>query len=191
MACCQQGAEGLVCYALVAYIPDPLGRYLDEVRRQLVPNFIPHAHVTILPPRLLPIDAQSGLDELRPLLEDFPAFTVDLAEVEMFSRTSVIYIALGRGAKELRSMHDLLNTGRLFYNEPYPFHPHVTLAQQLAEEQVPELYELSGLRWAEYKGPRSFEVERVTFVRNVAGTQWLDLGEFQLQPAQPVPLLAG
>jgi 2'-5' RNA ligase len=190
MACCQQGAEGLICYALVAYIPDPLGRYLDDVRRELVPNFIPRAHVTILPPRLLRIDAQAGLDELRPLLEDFPAFTVDLTDVEIFSRTSVIYIALERGAKELRSMHDLLNTGNLFYNEPYPFHPHVTLAQQLAEEQVPDLYEFSRLRWAEYKGLRSFKVETVTFVRNVAGTLWLDLGEFQLQPAQPVPLLA-
>jgi hypothetical protein len=53
----QQGAipaeERLNVFALVIYIPGPLGLYLDELRRDLVPDYDPHAHVSVLPPRTL------------------------------------------------------------------------------------------------------------------------------------------
>ena len=38
-------------FALVIYIPDPLGRFLDDLRRELAPDCVPHAHVSVLPPQ--------------------------------------------------------------------------------------------------------------------------------------------
>ena len=46
--------ERLNVFALVVYIPGPLGVFLDELRRELVPHYNPHAHVSVLPPRPLP-----------------------------------------------------------------------------------------------------------------------------------------
>ena len=35
--------ERLNVFALVIYIPDPLGQFLDDLRRELVPHYNPHA----------------------------------------------------------------------------------------------------------------------------------------------------
>jgi hypothetical protein len=43
-------------FALVIYIGDPLGRFLDDLRRELSPQCNPHAHVSVLPPRPLSVD---------------------------------------------------------------------------------------------------------------------------------------
>ncbi len=41
-------------YALVAYVRNPVGEFVERLRRELHPD-LPHlaAHLTILPPRLL------------------------------------------------------------------------------------------------------------------------------------------
>src|SRR5271157_1965000 len=45
--------EQLNVFALVIYVPEPLGRFLDDLRRELSPASNPHAHVSVLPPRPL------------------------------------------------------------------------------------------------------------------------------------------
>ncbi len=50
--------QRLNVFALVIYIPDPLGRFLDDLRTALVPGCNPHAHVSVLPPRPLAVDWQ-------------------------------------------------------------------------------------------------------------------------------------
>src|ERR1039458_6592237 len=41
-------------YALVIYLSDPLGGFLDDLRLEMVPGCNPHAHISVLPPRPLP-----------------------------------------------------------------------------------------------------------------------------------------
>lgn len=48
--------EKLNVFALVIYIADPLGGFLDDLRRELIPHYNPHAHISVLPPRPIPID---------------------------------------------------------------------------------------------------------------------------------------
>ena len=48
--CLVPEGQRLNVFALVVYIPDPLGRFLDDLRRELVPHYNPHAHVSVLPP---------------------------------------------------------------------------------------------------------------------------------------------
>ena len=38
--------ERLNVFALVIYVPGPLGKFLDDLRRKLVPGCNPHAHVS-------------------------------------------------------------------------------------------------------------------------------------------------
>src|SRR5207302_3267336 len=77
-------------FALVIYVPDPLGRFLDDLRRELVPHYNPHAHVSVLPPRSLSVAWETASGQARALTESWAAFDVELAAVEVFPVTDVI-----------------------------------------------------------------------------------------------------
>ena len=169
-------------YALVIYIPDPLGGFLDDLRLELVPGCNPHAHVSVLPPRSLSVPWQVAGEQVRACAENWSPFAVELSAIRMFPVTNVIYIELARGAGELHRMHTKMNQAALEFNEPFEYHPHITLAQELAPDRIEEVNRRAEQRWREYSGPRSFRAERAAFVRNTMGNHWEDLAEFSLGP---------
>src|SRR5215831_8423951 len=105
--------ERLNIYALVIYIPPPLGDFLDDLRRELVPHYNPHAHVSVLPPRPIAVDWRVAADQVRAQAVRWEPFDVELAEIEIFPVTNVIYIGLGGGEQELRRMHAATNSSSL------------------------------------------------------------------------------
>lgn len=168
------------CFALVSYLPEPLRGFLDGLRCELVPDYHAKAHVTVLPPRPLRGGPKESWAELRERLAEFPPFEVELGEVEIFPVTDVIYIGLVRGARELARMHAALNRGYVEWREPFEYHPHVTLAQQLESCGVETALERSTRKWREFTGSRSFEVRRLAFVQNTVENRWMDLEQFDL-----------
>src|SRR5438067_583958 len=102
----QAGVERLNQFALVIYFPDPLARFLDELRLDLVAGCRPRAHVTVLPPRPV-ADVEASLEEARVLAPEFPPFEIEAGDVEVFPQTNVIYIGVKRGGEELRAMHEV------------------------------------------------------------------------------------
>ena len=175
----QINEERLNVYALVIYIPDPLGRFLDDLRRELAPACNPHAHVSVLPPRPLAVDWQVAGEQVRRLTETQPPFAVGLAEVRIFPVTNVTYIEVGEGVSELHHMHDAINRGALAFEEPFAYYPHITLAQQIETDQLQAVHELAIRRWKEFTGPKAFRAERTAFVQNTTGNCWLDLAVFE------------
>src|SRR5690242_17916308 len=171
--------EKLNEYALVIYFPDPLARFLDDLRLELVVSCRPRAHVTVLPPRRLE-DVDAARQQARIMAVDFAPFDIELGGVEIFPQTNVIYIGVERGASELKTMHDAMNTGALAFAEKFTYHPHITLAQEIQLADTDRLAALARERWANYRGPRSLFAERVAFVQNTAGNCWLDLAEYAL-----------
>jgi len=169
-------------FALVSYIPHPLGTFLDDLRLELVPNCSPHAHVTILPPRPIHGCADEAAGELNALATRFADFEVELGDVEIFPQSKVIYIGLLRGELELHRMYRALNQGAVSYCEPYPYHPHVTLVQNVDADLVPPMFQMAKQRWAEYAGPRTFSLHAMDFVKNLEGSCWKDLASIRLQP---------
>ena len=170
--------ERLNVYALVIYIPDPLGRFLDNLRRELVPAYNPHAHVSVLPPRPLMVDWQAADSQTRTLTESGEPFDVTLTSVQIFPATDVIYIGVGAGADELWSLNRAMNVGALAFEEPFPYHPHITLAQEVPAEHVPAVYELARRRWSEFQGNRTFRAERAVFVQSTLRGCWIDLAMY-------------
>jgi hypothetical protein len=77
-----------------------------------------------------------------------------------------------------------LNRGALAFPEPFAYHPHVTLAQEIPPGRVEALRELAELRWREFRGPRKFRAESAVFVRNTRGNLWIDLANGPLRAAQ-------
>lgn len=178
------GASPQKLYALVIYLPHPLGAFLDDLRIELVPGCNPHAHVSVLPPRALPGDPDAAIAEAQRTLAGFTPFEIQLGGIEKFARTDVIYITVEDGAEQLREMHRSLNAGALAFEEPFAYHPHITLAQEIEPDGVQALCEKAALRWREYAGPRSFVAKNAVFVRNTRPNHWIDLASGTLGGAR-------
>jgi 2'-5' RNA ligase len=188
-----QSSSGEACeaqtvgqFALVAYIPDPLARFLDDLRLELTPGSKPHAHVTILPPRPLDGDLSSTLRQISQDIRCASPFRIELSEIEVFDASHVIYLGLTRGTGELRQLYRGLNCGCLKYTEPFPYHPHTTIAQNIRPEDAVGMASIARQRWAQYKGPRSFTVSMLSFVQHVTLSVWEDVAELPLGIEVPV-----
>jgi 2'-5' RNA ligase len=183
------GAERINSFAVVTYIPDPLGTFLDHLRRELEPSTLaPRAHVTVLPPRplgegVLSSDAWHQLERQMPAFHPFPIRT---GHVEVFPTTNVVYISVNQGVHELHRMHDVLNIELLEAPENFRYHPHVTLAQGLSPEQAMEIAARAQRRWNEFDASHAFNAETFTFVQNTLSNRWKDLGEINLADLAPV-----
>src|SRR5580704_17253504 len=172
--------ERLNVFALVIYIPGPLGQFLDDLRRKLVPGCNPHAHVSLLPPRPLAVEWPVASNQVRDILNRSTPFEIELTSVEIFPMTDVINIEVGRGSTELRRIHQAMNAGSLEFQDLLPYHPHITLAQELSPDKVAATNQLAHRLWSEYAGPRRFPADQAAFVQNSMGNCWIDLAEFSL-----------
>src|SRR4051812_28103778 len=124
MICSGGSARTLGQFALVSYIPDPLGRFLDDLRRQLTPRSKPHAHVTVLPPRPLTAEIGESVHRLTIECQSATPFEVGLGDIQVFLKTNVLYLSIARGEQDLHALHENLNSGQLEYDGPFPYHPH-------------------------------------------------------------------
>ena len=97
-------------------------------------------HITLLPPTAVDVDS---LDEVMRHLRDVAAgtspFEVRLDEVGTFRPVSpVVYLGLRSGAEEcnLLQMRVRDRRGPLARSLSFPFHPHVTLAHEIADDHL-------------------------------------------------------
>ena len=172
--------QRLNVFALVIYIPDPLGRFLDDLRRELVPGCNPHAHVSVLPPRPIAVDWTVAGEQVRECAGEWTPFEISLEGIRMFPVTNVIFIELGKGSDEMFKIHEAMNSGSLAFNEPFVYHPHITLAQEIPQERAEYVNQRARELWDAWTGPRVFRAERAAFVQNTLGNLWIDLAEYSL-----------
>jgi 2'-5' RNA ligase len=171
-----------VRYALVAYVRQPVGDFVERLRRELHPE-LPHmaAHLTILPPRPLKGSESDAIRELEQLCRRVEPFEVTLGEVETFIPvTPTVFIRVSHAAVRMQELHDQLNQNALGCPEELPYIPHLTIAKMGTEELAWKAFEVSRRRWARYAGSRRIALEELTFVREKVANSWVDLA--------PVPL---
>jgi 2'-5' RNA ligase len=173
-------------FALVSYIADPLARFLDELRTELTPGCKPHAHVTILPPRPLHDELADTVHKIAEDIRGVAPFRIELGEIEIFEGSHVVYLGLARGANELRQLYGALNCGCLEYAEPFAYHPHITIAQNILPEEAAGMALTARERWANYRGPRGFTVSVLSLVQHVAPSIWADVAALPLGVEVPV-----
>ena len=182
MQCGPDGSDRINSYAVVNYIHGPLAEFLDCLRAELVHGCDIRAHVTILPPRTVE-DPAAAIELIASRIPDFPAFAIEATTIEVFKGTDVIFADIGMGRAELVAMHDVLNAGGLAYDEPFEYHPHLTLAQGLQPDEVAALVDVAKRRWREFRHSRTFVVDSLTFVQNTVAKSWLDLARWELRGA--------
>ncbi len=181
---CTGETSGACHFALVSYISGRLATFLDRLRFEMKPGCTLRAHVTILPPRPIDLNIAESVHQITDEAHVSPPFTVELDQVCIFDKSDVVYLSLRRGERELHALHENLNAGQMEYDGPFPYHPHITLAQDLTREEALSLAALARKRWAEYDGPREFCVDELCFVRSHTPDVWQDLARIGL--AQPV-----
>jgi 2'-5' RNA ligase len=169
-------------YALVAYVKNPIGEFVESLRRELHPD-LPHlaAHVTLLPPRYLAGTEAAAVDTVEELCREVEPFEVSLGEVETFIPvTPTVFIRVAHAAYRMRELHDRLNVKALACQEEWPYMPHLTIVKMGAEDQAQYAYRIARTRWAEFDKSRCLEIRDLTFVREEAQYHWVDLAEIPL-----------
>lgn len=121
-------------------IPEP---YHSRLTRARVEAGDPRAysippHVTLLPPVVVE-PGQMGVvvDHLSDVAARSRPFVMELSGTETFRPLSqVVFVNLRSGARECAALHEAVNAGPLRQDLQFPYHPHVTIAHDVAEENL-------------------------------------------------------
>lgn len=148
-------------FALVTYIPEPLGAFLHSLRHALPGEENPQAHITLLPPRPLKASVDLVSREAHAVLSRFQSFSVKLAGVKMFPETNILYLEISKGNDTLHKLHDALNSGLLAHDESFDFLPHLTLSGPVPLLDTAKVREQAKKVWEAHKGETSFEISEV------------------------------
>ncbi len=189
MGSCSAPSEPINQYGLVTYLPGELGCYLDQLRRDLVSQCNARSHISLLPPRSLDTSPSQAESQIRSLSLLAQPIVVKIGKVCVFPGTSVIFLELEAGQSELVELHSKFSADALAFDEPFPFHPHITLAQNFEIGTVDERIRQAQMQWDAYTGPREFLLDRVVFVQNSANNCWIDLKTFSLEGLPVAPNL--
>src|ERR1700681_660195 len=153
-------------FSVVAYVPQPLAGFIEQLRQEIQPGCTARSHLTCLPPRPLDIPLEQVRSRLESALRDKHAFRVELCDVRVFPVSAAVHLSLCAGWTEAARIHKALHCGDLSCMEFFEYHPHVPLAQDLDPPCAAGVLELAERRWSEYSGPRDFVVDYVTLVQN-------------------------
>jgi 2'-5' RNA ligase len=180
------GASPWGFFALVSYIPEPLGSFLQGLREILPNNDSSEAHITLLPPRPLKLPVDTISKQARNILSQFPPFDVELSKVRRFAETNFLYIDLGEGNSLIHDLHDALNQGDLADSEEFEFRPHLTLGGPVSPSALDSAQEQAEVTWGgEHCAPR-FTVREVVSLwlsPDSAQGEWRRLWTQELNPS--------
>jgi 2'-5' RNA ligase len=119
-------------------------------------------------------------EQVRACAANWAQFDIALERLRIFPVTNVIYLELGQGADQMFRIHEAMNSPPLEFDEPFAYHPHITLAQEIPPAKVADVNRLAQQLWDGYTGPRTFRAERATFVQSTLSNSWIDLAEVSL-----------
>ncbi|MEP9384095.1 2'-5' RNA ligase family protein [Nocardioides sp. KR10-350] len=121
-------------------IPEPWATQLQDYRTSVgdtTASMIP-THITLVPPtevaeELLP-DVEKHLEEAAAAVD---TYTVHLRGTGTFRPVSpVVFVALAEGISSCEQLADACRRGPLDVDLTFPYHPHVTVAHDLADEAL-------------------------------------------------------
>ena len=123
-------------------IPQPYSGELQDWRKRLgdpsAANIPPH--VTLLPPTAIPQERLPEVeDHLRTVATNERAFEIHLRGTGTFRPVSpVTFVALAAGISDCERLERAVRYGPLARRTRFNYHPHVTVAQDVAEEALEE-----------------------------------------------------
>lgn len=174
--------EHVTLGAMIA-IPEPWNEQLSAWRARagdpLANLVLPH--VTLIPPTTIGTDELDlVLAQMSATCEETPGFTLDLRGTGTFRPISdVVFVAVSRGISECELLAQQLRQGPFDTPLNFPYHPHVTVAQNVASEFLDEVYECL----EDFKA--NFVVDHIALHRQNANGSWDQIARFALAKENP------
>jgi 2'-5' RNA ligase len=168
-------------YAAVAYVRNPVGIFVEELRRELHPSHThADAHITILPPRPLMGTEEEAVELLQEVCAAAQSFEITMGDVESFiPATPTVFIRVAYGAYRMRELHDQFNVNGLEFCEPWPYMPHLTVVKADTQHEAEQVLDIARRRWEKFKDGRKIRIDSITFVKG-NGDRWLDVAPLPL-----------
>ncbi|WP_130331487.1 2'-5' RNA ligase family protein [Micromonospora kangleipakensis] len=158
-------------------IPEPWGGMLTRRRVEAGdPQAVP-AHVTLLGPTEIPVAALPAVEKhLAEVASAHLPFTLHLRGTGTFRPvTQVVFVAVAAGISECELLASAIRSAPELHREArFPYHPHVTVAQDVAPEALDRAYE----DLADFSA--LFEVEAFTLFSHSGQTRWQPRRDFRL-----------
>ena len=160
-------------------IPEPWASELQDYRTGLDPSaaLIP-AHITLVPPTVVDQDDVAEVENhLSKVAEASPRFRVHLRGTGTFRPVSpVVFVSLVEGISRTEQLAAAVRSGPLDVDVEYPYHPHVTIAHHVSEENLDRAFsDLSDF-------DSEFEVARFHLYVHDEAEGWRPTRDFALRP---------
>ncbi|MGA7414730.1 MAG: 2'-5' RNA ligase family protein [Bryobacteraceae bacterium] len=172
-------------FALVSYVPEPLGSTLDGLKTPPSGEPASPAHITLLPPRPLRTAPQLAYERIREVLAGFPAFELELTEICQFPTTNVLYLAVGKGRDQIQELYRALNHGEFFHKEEFEFLPHLTLAYPADAAEAERMRIQLDKEWNQVRHLQPFIIDKAVFLSKAVDGDWNQRGEQSLSDLIP------
>jgi 2'-5' RNA ligase len=163
---------------VVVAIPEPWSQLFVDWRAKVgdpQATSVP-PHVTLLPPTEVPLADRPVISaHLAEVAANHPPFDMHLSGTGTFAPVSaVVFVAVARGIGNCELIANDVRRGPLARSLAYPYHPHVTVAHDVAEDMLELAY--SGL--ADLSA--EFRVDAFTEFEQIPGGAWAVAREYPL-----------
>jgi 2'-5' RNA ligase len=170
--------EETAVIGVVVLVPEPWAQLLVDWRAKVgdpLATLVP-PHVTLLPPTEVPVADRAAISEhLAEVARANPSFAMHLAGTGTFSPVSdVVFVTVARGIGNCELLATDVRQGPLSRPLAYPYHPHVTVAHDVA----PDMLELAYAALADLSA--EFQVEHFTEFEKTPSGAWAIAREYPL-----------
>lgn len=123
---------------IVIAVPEPWANQLRRARSDYdyLHGAVMDPHITLLPPTAVARSEMTNVAKsIKRICAQFPAFSVELKSTASFQPVSpVTFVPVVAGAPQCTELQRALRTGPLSQELRFPYHPHVTIAQEVAPD---------------------------------------------------------
>ena len=126
-------------------IPEPWATELQDYRTAVgdtTAAMIP-THITLVPPTEVDDEQLEKIeDHLTTAADEVGAFLVHLRGTGTFRPTSpVVFVSLAEGISQCERLAEVVRRGPLAVDLAFPYHPHVTIAHHLSDDQLDRAFD--------------------------------------------------
>ncbi|HEY2947948.1 MAG TPA: 2'-5' RNA ligase family protein [Micromonosporaceae bacterium] len=160
-------------------IPEPWGSMLTRRRAAAGDPAAAHvpAHLTLLGPTEVAPEILPTIElHLASVAAAHPAYTLHLRGTGTFRPlTEVVFVAVASGISECERLAAAIGDAtQLQRNQRFPYHPHVTVAQDVPPDELDKVYE----DLADFSA--KFDVDRFTLFEHTDDGRWQARRDFRL-----------
>lgn len=172
-------ADGTTTIGIAIAVPEPWGTQVQVARERLgdpQAGAIP-THITLLAPAVIPMHRLPAVDaHLQQVAAGVSAFRVELRGSGTFRPMSpVVFVPLVEGVAGCERLEKLVRRGPLLRRRRFAYHPHVTLAHKLAEEQLDQAM----AEFADFQAV--FVADRFSLFQQDDSGCWQGIRDYRLQ----------